>query len=197
MIFPAEKRQALMVKYADAGDRRVYLKTHTLPQIETALQRLNLELDRFDEKDLSELSGNPRDLTLFHRVVLDLQEQCELLDLSMQRIELTYSPESAADMAVFRDFSRRVASTFERAFLRRELAESIYRARRAASPGVFGGGIGFGGGGFGQNGSEFCLDPAAVVDELRSAAEVGEKAPVLSSIVGTLQKIFSCTLPRK
>lgn len=193
MIFPAEKRLALMQRYGDAEERRSYIKGHTLQAFESSLQRLNQELDRFDEKDLEGMV-DMRDLTLFHRVVLDLQEQCELLDLSMQRTEQTYVPESPIDVAVFRDFSRRIAMTFERAFLRREMAEALYKSRRAAASGrgVAGALL------LGGTGAEFCLDPASVVEQLagESGADAG-KAPVLSHLVGALQKIFSCTMPRK
>lgn len=104
-----------------------YLKLHVLPQVENALQRINIELSRLEERgDLAELT-KPKHVTLHHRMVLDLYEQCELLDLSVQRVESTYVPVSRQDLEYFRRLSFRVCSNFERAFVCREVAEERYQ----------------------------------------------------------------------
>lgn len=182
MIFSTEKRAALLQKYdCRREDARNYLNNYSIPQLENTLQRVNIELEKLEQTDLNTMQS-ARDITLHHRMILDLQEQCELLDLSAQRIEATFVPEKLSDMDMFRDLSFRICHAFDRAFDRREKTEMLYKKLAKEKR---------------KNEKGACASTDDLTMALENGLDLKNAGPMLSSFAMTLQKIFSCTQPRK
>lgn len=168
-LFGPEKRDALRGN----EHTREYIQSSVLAQLDFALTRIGVEIDKIAEKDFNRFE-EPRDITLYHRLLVDLQEQTEILDLQLQRVECTYVCVSLEESSMFRQYSKDVCLLHRRAAALRRRSDLSYRClvqkknrERGAS----------------------CGDPFSL--------DYDRNMPLWSQFANQIQKIFSCTQPRK
>ncbi|CAD7946528.1 unnamed protein product [Amoebophrya sp. A25] len=169
MVFPPEKRAEVLQRCEHIGEVRNFLDSNVLPKVSVTISRLRTELQAIVSERTRhlELIAQQRENSIDHEphqmeddiyrsMVVDVVDQVATLDITLQRIEATFVPESSADRGRLREVSYVIAS--------------LYRdARKVLST----------------------LAPP------QPRQEPEKPKNMFASLASHLQKVFSCTEPRK